>query len=171
MAGAGDLHAAVVEVWNSSVLNDQFTVYWPQSAAQEFVVLHDMEAEPKQPFPYCVFQQQPGSTIARMSGPVAGEKVFGYEIRQVPWQFTIQSRAANGKSGKQVAVELASAIMGVFGGHPTIAPATPYTMDNGGVLLAQYQNDYGARTELEDWSWVVAYLFTLDVPVVLDVIS
>lgn len=160
---ASDLHKAIIKVWNDSALNATFRSYWKAADTTEFPVIHDQEAGPAQPFPYCVFNQDSGSTISRMSNRIDKGR---FEIYDVPWEFHVHSRSFVNvnKSAKQIAIELVEDIIKVFGGHPTSIPVIP-VLDNGAVLQSQYESDYGTRDGDEEWSWILRYRFLMDVPV------
>lgn len=158
-----DLHKAIASLWSSSGLDATFKALWDSGVAEsEWLSLNDQEAYPKQPFPYCVFEQSPGSTTDRMSGGTDSLQ----EIRDIPWDFRVHARAIDGDSrtAKEIAADLNEEIMKVFGGHPTESP-TDLILDNGNFLIAQYQNDYGVRTGDSEYMWIVSYVFRLDVPV------
>jgi hypothetical protein len=159
--GAADLHQAVAALWVSSGVHAQFQArYRPGTVPDEYLTLHDQEALGDAVYPYCVFEQMKGKTSDVMSGSSTSVQ----EIRDIDWEFRIHTTHLNPKSAKMVAVELAAEIMKVFGGHPTSSPAA-LTLDNGKVLESMYINDYGVRTEEDEYQWVVTYTFRLDVPV------
>jgi len=161
VSGSLDVHAAVVAAWN---LDTPFQVYWPAGSIGAFPVLHDTEAGPAQPMPYCIFGFQATNVIGRMSGTDTNRR----ELRNVPLSFSIHTRTFSGvsKSAKKVAGELVNLVMALYGGHPSIVPAE-LVLDMGGVLQLQYQNDYGGRTGDDEYSWMINYLVQVDVPVAL----
>lgn len=161
--GSADLHKAVNTAWAASTLDATFKALWEADIeADEFPVLHDQQATPNQPFPYCVYLQDTGVTADRMSGGNTSLR----EVRDVPWSFHVQARAVDNDSRtpKEIAAFLAEEILKVFGGHPTETP-TGLTLDNGNYLIAQYQNDFGVRTGDNEYRWDVNYVFRIDVPV------
>ncbi len=162
MIGTAAVHKAVVTVWNASTLNATFSALWGSATLGDYPVLHDQEAGPRQPFPFCVFEQTSGSTIVRMSGGVSAIR----EVRDIPWSFRIQVKqiSSDPRSVKEIAAELAEEVMKIFGGHPTVAEQ-PLVLDSGNALINQYQNDYGLRTGDEEYLWVVNYVFKIDMPV------
>ncbi len=161
--GTADLLKALNVVWDASALDASFLALRDASVVDaEYPVLHDQEAAPTHPFPYCVMDEADSVTTDRMSGGVASIN----EIRDVSVRFNVQARAVDGdaRTPKEIAAFLAEEIMKVFGGHPTAVPV-PLVLDHGGFLIAQYQNDFGLRTDDNEYQWIVAYLFRLDVPV------
>ncbi len=160
---SADIHKAVNTVWDASTLDASFKALWDADVdTTEFPVLHDQEATPEQPFPYCVYEISSSSTTDRMSG--VGSTIR--EIRDVSWVFHIHAREVDGdgRTAKEIAAELAEEVMKVFGGHPTVA-ATDLSLDNGGFLISTYQNDMGIKTGEDEYQWNVIYIFKVDVPV------
>lgn len=161
---SSDLLNAINTVWDASTLDASFRALWSDPTDAEFPVLHDQEAGGGQPFPYCVFEMQAGSKRDRMSGSSSANR----EVRDVPVNFRIHAReiAADSRTPKEIASDLAEEVMKVFGGHPTVAP-TDLTLDNGHFLFAQYQNDYSVRTGQDWWQWIVSYIFRIEVPMMV----
>jgi len=161
---SADLAKALNSVWDASGLNAKFKALW-SSATDEFQVLNDQEAAPDQRWPYCVFEMSAGETTDRMSGQT---NLSLWEIRDIPVVFTVQAKVVTGDSrtAKGIAAYLAEEIMKVYGGHPTVHP-TPLTLDNGNFLITQYQSDMGVRTSDDEYSWLLSYLFRLDIPVMV----
>lgn len=165
MSGTADLHEAIVTAWDAASLDTHFTNLWSSDVvASEWVVLNDGDTSPAQPMPYCVVEQSPGVTTARMTGAA----LINREIRDVPVQFRVHAKAVDGDSrdAKKIAIDLINEIMKVYGGHPTESPSA-LELDNGNFLIGQYQNDYGVRTGDDEHQWIIEYLFRLDVPVAL----
>jgi len=162
VAAASDLHKAVTALWAGSGLDDEFNQHWDAAKRAVYPVLHDGEATPHQPFPYCVFMQSAGSTEARMSCTVGVNR----EVRDVPWTFRVHAKSIVGdpRNAKGVAADLAELVMRVFGGHPSVAPSD-LELENGNFLITQYLSDYGLRTGDDEHLWVVNYSFRVDVPV------
>jgi len=159
-----DILKAINAVWDASELDDLFKSLWPSDyAADEWEVLHDGEAEPGQPHPYCVVDETRTTVVERMSDGVNTKR----ETRDVAVTFHVHAKSVDGdnRTGKQIAADLAEKIMEVFGGHPTVAPTGDLSLDNGSHLITQYDNDYCLRVGDEEFEWILAYNFRLDVPV------
>ncbi len=163
MSGAADVQKAVVQLWDASGLEWEFKKLWTLDERSLADALQDQEGLPGQPWPYCVFEQEPSTTTDRMSGH---DKNARHEIRDVPWQFRVHSKPISGaaKRSKAIARDLIDFIMQKFGGHPTVA-SKDLALDNGSVLLMQYQNDYPVRTGDQEYQWILAYIIRVDVPV------
>lgn len=157
-----DLSRGLVTAWVDSGLDAAFKAYWAASG-NEFYSLHDQQAPAAQPFPYCVFDQQAGTTITRMTrtkDQTAGRR----EHRSVPLEFRIHARATSDQTSKQLASYLAEEVVKVFGGHPTSVPVE-ISLTHGAVLQVQYQTDFGTRDGDQEYLWIVRYQLLLDVPV------
>lgn len=162
MSGSIDIAEAVVAAWDDADLDDLFTALWAADDVGEYPVLQDREATPGQPFPYVVFEQQQSQTIARMSKG----KFDKWEIRDVPFKFTVYAgkNAADARSPKKIASDLAGEIIKVFGGNSTQTPAT-LELTTGNFLIAQYQNDFGTMQGDDQHAWEVNYIIRVDIPV------
>lgn len=155
------LHRAIASVWNEH-LNPVFLSYWNEGDRSIFPTLHDGEATPKQPFPYCVFVLQPGDVQFRMTGHTPVENHY---IRRIQGEFNIHTKSIHNMSAKAFGSILAETLMAKFGGHPTEQPVTFPELACGYVLQVSYIDDYGVRTGDDEYQWVVDYEFLLDVPV------
>ena len=159
-AGSAQLEEGLVALWNSSGLNALFQAFWTATQILANPVLHDTEASPGQAFPYCVYNVTTPTTISRDSGHDSIEK---HEIRDTPIEFRIHAQSSGGLSAKRIAADMANEVIKIFGGHPSVSP-TAMTLTDGGVMLNQYQNDFGLRTEDDNHLWMINYLAKLDVP-------
>ena len=163
MICAADIYRAIQALWTAESIDTPFKALWPASVTPtDYPVLHDGEATPGQPWPYCVFGVSPSNTAARMSRTTTSK----WEIRDVPCEFHVHGKPVTGdtRSAKRIAAAMAANIINKFGGGPSVAP-TAMSLDNGNFLIAQYQNDYGVRTGDEEYQWIVAYILRVDVPV------
>lgn len=163
--GSADVVKKIVSLWGASTLDATFKAYWSASdLAENFIVLNDKIAEGVAPYPYCNFELDEPRVSGRMSGLTSGIK---QQIREYPLTFTIHARDAGGsKSAKEIAADMAEAVMAVFGGHPTTTNSVDgASLDNGGILISQYQSDFALRENIENWAWVIKYSIRADVPV------
>ena len=158
-----DLQTALWAAWTAGELPAKFTVLWDVADVTGFTTLHDQEASPGQPFPYCVLDQLRPATLDRMTG-AAG---YLQEVRDVTLLLHIYADEVTGdsRSAKQIAAYLAEEVMKVFGGHPITAATQTLTLTSGGTLLVLYQNDFGIRLDADKWEWQLEYLLKVDVPV------
>lgn len=160
--GNADICKAIVSLWVLGSLDSVFNTYWSVANRTEFPVLNHQQAESSQPFPYCVFDVDKGHPIGRMSG--SGNT--NQELRDIPCKFVVHAKNVNGVSAMTIASNLAAAIMAIFGGHPTIkAIADNYALNNGGILIFQFQGDFGIREDIENYAWSVDYTVKADIPI------
>jgi len=161
-----DIEKGLVRVWDDEALDAHFSQYWTTGQSDEFLLLNDTEAPGGQPFPYCNFSVSSGATTSRSSAATTGRaNVRIQEIRQHPIQFQIYARnIINVGNAKRVAAAMAEEVMRVYGGHPEYSPKV-WDLDHGGILLCQYQNDFGARMPEDEHLWTINYQLTADVPV------
>jgi len=156
-----DLHEAINTLWDASGLNEKFNTFWATADVASFPTLHDQEATPNQPFPYCVMD----ATEVHVETRMTKDSVSKSSIRTCKLQLNIhaEKNANDNRSTKQLAAYLVEEVMKVFGGHPTVRPQA-LTLTNGDHLLTAYQNDWPLRTELYKYQWAVIYLLTVEVP-------
>lgn len=161
-----DLHKAINTAWDASGLDATFRALWTAAeiATGDFLTFHDQEAMPDQPFPYCVMNDTPVSGVSRMSGE--GDDQL-QEIRDIGVTFNVYAGLVDGDSrtAKEIAADLAEEIMKQFGGHPTDAAAQTLSLDNGNVLLVEYQSDYPVLASENIYQWIIEYVIRVDVPV------
>lgn len=161
--GSTDLHKAIVAAWDAANLDDEFNDVWSSDEQARYPALHQDEATPGQPFPYCVYEMPAGSIVARMTGHSAGER---HVIKDTPLHFRIYTKqiAGDSQTSKERGAELSEKVMETFGGHPTVSP-DEITLDNGSHLITQYQTDYPVRMGDEEYQWNIDYTVKTDVPV------
>lgn len=164
--GSADIVKAFVTSWNASTLDVTFKALWNSSKeASHYVVLHDQEAAPGQPFPYCVIGDGVQSAVVtRMGTKSANQK---REIRDTPITFNVLARQVSGDSrtAKEIAAYLVEEIMKIFGGHPTDRAWANIVLDNGEFLITQYDTDYGMYLDDEEYRWVLRYNVRANIPV------
>ncbi len=163
MINSADVCKAINSAWDASGLNAVFKSLWDVANEDDFPVLHDQEASPEQPFPYCVMDEFSARTTSRMSGSLDVKQ----EIRDVLVRFNIHAQEVDGdaRTAKRIAADLVEEVMKVFGGHPTVSPTASMTLDNGAHLITQYQSDFCVREDEDKYLWGINYLLRLDVPV------
>jgi hypothetical protein len=162
--GSADVHKAIAAHWISSGLNALFLEMWDEADRTKYTAFNDAEAAPGTPFPYVVFAAERPSVQIRMSSRGKQKR----HINDQTWTFEVYAVPADGKSAKQVAAELGEEILKVFGGHPENEPSTDeMELDNGNVLLVQYQTDHFERQSDEVWKWFVEYKIKTDTPVMV----
>ena len=161
MTGSADVHKAVATLWESSGLNTLFQSYWAAADRSLYVSLNEGEAAPKTPWPFCVYEASANVVKTRMSGDGDHSK---QHVNDQPWRFWVHAAQTTLKSAKEMAADMAEEIMKVFGGHPIQQPSG-LTLDNGQVLIVQYQSDYAERESDMVHKWTIEYNIRTDVPV------
>ena len=160
--GQADLLQSINAVWDASTLDALFKALWPATpGGDDFSVLHDALAGGEQPWPYCIFDVQPGSISDRMS---KGTNDL-WRTEDIPVEFKVFATEVSGdsRSAKGIAAYLVEEIMKVFGGHPTVTP-DDLVLDNGNHLVTLYQTAFYIREDNAHWMGSVSYLFRLDIP-------
>jgi len=161
--GGAAVHKAVASLWISSGLNELFQAHWAEADRSLYTSLNDGEAAPGTPFPYVVFTARAPNIVTRMSGEDASKQ----HVNDQPWTFEVYAGSSGTSSAKELAAVVAEEIIKVFGGHPTQAPTAFPDLDNGQVLIVQYQNDWGERQDDSVHKWTVEYNIRTDVPVAI----
>lgn len=164
--GSADLCKAIVTAWALYELDAPFKALWDTSLHNKFPVLNDTEAEASHPFPYCTFTVDKAVVKTRSSAASGGSGTR--HIRDVPVEFVVHTKeiGSGSESCKEIAARLFSKIAEVFGGHPTVAARIDgVSLDNGHVLIFQYDTDFGIRSDIENYEWHVVYNARVDVPV------
>ncbi len=158
---SADVYTAINTAWDAGNLEDTFKAFWSEGT-DDFPALHDGEATPKQPFPYCVMEADPTTTTDRMSDGVDSLR----EIREVPIRFNIQATTVenDSRSEKEIAGFLAEEVMKVFGGHATATPAS-LSLTSGSYIWTEFVSDYGVKTDENMYQWIINYLIKVDLPV------
>lgn len=162
MINAIDIHRAVTKLWDDQGLDGFFKERWSVTDASNHIVLLDSEASPGQPFPYCVFDA--GRPAVQDRSSAANQSINLRETREIAFNFNVHAKQHGITPAKILAAELIEKIIEVFGGHPT-KKAKTLCLTHGGVLLCQYQTDFGIKTGDQEWQWVVEYMILYDVPV------
>ena len=161
--GIADIHKAVQTRWTADGLDATFRALWPVGTdATQFPVLHDTEATPDNPRPYCVFTIEASNTRHRMSHDKANIR----EVRQALLVFEVYAGVVDGdaRSAKQIAAYLGEEVMKKFGGHPDPAEVPePLVLDNGNFLQSQFQGDQIIRDGDDDFHYRLPYVLLVDV--------
>lgn len=148
--GTAAVAQAVAARWRDAGLDAVFNNYWTAAQRAGYnITLHDGEAEPTQPWPYCVFLLPTSEPTGRMSGGNA----HILELRDTPLEFMVYARKGTSMQAKTLASQLAGAIVRAYGGHPDVA-AAPLS----GTYLVQPRGEYGVRIGADEWRWVVKYM-------------
>jgi hypothetical protein len=161
-----DIHTGIATLWDSTSLEELFTRYWGTGEAAEFDALLDQEADPKQPWPYCVYELMPANIAGRMTA--GGNSQPAQHNRNIltecTLRFHVHTKETSSSSAKALNLALCSELTKVFGGHPAeISKPVPLTY--GAVLLQQFVSHAGEMTGDEEYKSVLTYDLTTDTPV------
>jgi len=159
--GIADVHKSIQSAWSAHGIDWEFKKYWVEADRTEYETIHDQEATPTQPFPYCVYELATLLVESRDSGHDVTEK---HQTLNIPCDFKVYAKKTGNQSPKVVAAALAEVLLGKFGGHPTVKPVQ-LVLDNGNVLLMQYQSEMSIREGDDEYSWMISYSIKVDVPV------
>lgn len=162
MSGSFDLHKGIVIRWEADGLDWEHEKYWPAAERDNSLALWEAGTIPKEaPLPYTIFEISDSDVRYRMSGSTSTSK---YHVRNIPVSFRTYAQESGVNDAKTVAKIIADLIMQKFGGHPTAAHKS-IPLDNGSVILMQYQSDYGIAQDESVYAWFVNYIALVDVPV------
>ena len=109
--GSWTLHEALICRWEDSNLDVEFRAFWPVSTETRYNPLHDTEARPTPPGPYCVYEIQEGTVEGHDSG-VQGDTEN--QMIRVPVEFRIHAKSTSTRSGKAIGRDLAKKVAGAF---------------------------------------------------------
>ena len=128
--------------------------YWPADKQDKFLALNDELARARTPFPYVIYE----SSEPIIKGHSSGSRAWlEQQYQDVPIQFRVHAKPANGLSGRKIAIELAKEIMGAFDPGTDRLDLAPDVH-----LTTVAQGDFHVREGDDEWLWVVQYLIRLD---------
>lgn len=153
--GTWNVDKAIVSHWDASGLDAQFRRFWSGRGVTEYPVLHDREARPQPPGPYCVFEIDQATIDHHSTGPPGDNPHLEHQVLRVPLQFTIHAIGDAATSGKKVAVTLASRVADAYD------DARLDLSEDSQVALIK-EPDFGAREGDEHWMWVVPYTLVMN---------
>lgn len=135
---SGAVVAAVVSAWDAAGIDALFLVQRQAGPNQNDQVLHDTQAKPATPFPYCVFTQERAGGVKLRMTAIGGTE----EVRLTRFTFTVHA------ADKPTANQLAEAI--------TLAMQN---VGSGCVFQPMFVDDIGWQEGEEEWAWIVLYDF------------
>lgn len=160
--GSWTIDEGVKRRWDEKSLDDRFREWWPTDPTSaddsHYPVLHDEEARPTPPGPYCVYEKSEGSTQQRHSGKTS---ITENEILVVPVMFRIHAKSGmfsgGTRSGKDVAKELAKHVAVAFD-----QSAGPLDIAPDRHVKTLRQSDFDVREGDTEWVWVLRYDIEVD---------
>lgn len=165
--GSWTVDEAVALQWERNNLDKKFRDEWSDPADTNYEPLHDGEARPTHPRPYCVYEKSEPVLLGHMTGSNADPEVITTEnqLQEVTIQFTIHAKnrliiLPSGEqqlqSGKRIAKRLAEKVDEAFGPEN----ALPFKVDKHVVTVRG--PDWHIREGDEEWAWVLSYILTID---------
>jgi hypothetical protein len=156
--GTWTIDEGIAARWSAKSLDDRFREWWPTDATSaddsHYPVLHDTEARPTPPGPYCVYEHGAGATEQRHSGLTTSTN---NEIHRIPLQFRIHAKTQN-LSGKFIAKELAKYVVAAFDFNAGYLDIEPDKHVN-----TFRQADFPIQEGDQEWSWNLQYDLIVDV--------
>lgn len=162
MSRSFDFQKGVFKLWEDEGLDLLFKSTWTEDQKQTFLSYSDSEASPRQPFPYCVVDFSGPKIESRSSGACANNETREYS--EIAFVFNVYAKHSSSIPAKILAGELASRVLEVYGGSPTVVPKT-IAITNGNVLRCQYVTDNSEKVGDQEYRWVIEYLALIDSPV------
>ncbi len=136
---SGAVVEAVVAAWDAAGIDALFLAQRQAGPNQNDQVLHDTQAKPGTPFPYCVFtQERIGGVQIRMTADGGATN----EVRVTRFAFTVHG--ASKPACNQLAEAIALAMQQVGAGC---------------VFQPLFVDDMGWQEGEEEWAWIVLYDF------------
>lgn len=154
-----DVAQAVPALWETSQLDRHFTQYWTDDQIDEYLVLGDEEAAPTQPWPYCVFESIPSSTLRRSSASTPQRN--RQETNEDTLRLHVFAKDIDSKSGKLLCSELVDEILKVFGGHPDEVHRD-IPLQNGCVINQEHRQTILQKEDEEIWKATIVYSVTYE---------
>ncbi len=154
--GSWTLHAALIERWEDAELDIEFRAFWPVPTETRYNPLHDTEARPTPPGPYCVYDIAEGDIEGHDSGKQGDTE---NAMERIPVEFHVYAKSSSTRSGKAIARDLARKVAAafdpgnLFGALPILDDAH-HTTHRG--------SDFPVRDGDKEWKWVLKYDFVLD---------
>ena len=154
--GSWTLDAAIVHRWDDADLDEVFRAFWPVTTETRYGTLHDDEARPTPPGPYCVYELAEGSIDERSSGKFGDTE---NHLIRIPLEFRIHAKSTASRSGKSIVQELAKKVAESYDAGNTFGPLA---IDPDSHFTTMRESDFSVRLGDTEWSWVLQYDVILD---------
>jgi len=154
--GSWTLHEAVVCRWEDANLDITFRSYWPVTTETRYNPLHDTEARPTPPGPYCEYEINEGTIDGHNSGKAADEE--GQYVR-IPVEFRIHAKSTSTRSGKAIARDLAKKVAEAFDPGNLFGPLP---IKDDAHHTTHRGTDFPIREGDTEWSWTLQYDIVLE---------
>jgi len=154
--GSWTLDEAITKRWDEDALEDEFKAEWRNTKDTNYPVLHDGEARPTPPGPYCVFEKDIPVILGHMSGADVIRSDTENQLQEIGFQFTIHAKSTATESGKVICIRLAKKVAAAFD------PDRPLDFEDDYFVVAKRGPDFSAREGDTEWAWVLQYEATID---------
>ena len=109
---AWNIDRAVVTRWTEAGLDAAFRAEWADPSRTDYPTLHEAEAEPSAPGPYCVFQHLPSPVpVGNMTGKVVAKQ---HQLQHHTIRFEVHAKESATESPKDIAIRLAELVQTAF---------------------------------------------------------
>lgn len=154
--GSWTLDEAIVHRWDDADLDEEFRALWPVTTETRYGTLHDTEARPTPPGPYCVYELLEGSIDSRDSGKFGDTE---NHLINIPLQFRIHAKSTGTSSGKIIARDLAKKVAEAFDAGNLFGPLA---ISPDAHFSTMRESDFSVRGDDTEWNWVLQYDVILD---------
>lgn len=145
VTGSRHVIEAVILAWEDAQLSDLFKLNRAlANRNSEKDVLHERDAEPLTPFPYCVWSQAQGNRAEHMSYSDESSR----RTANTFWQFKVHAQT------KVLAADLADKIMETF---DTKRLCLPTTEGDGSGLVMRHLNEFHTPMGDDEYLWNINY--------------
>lgn len=151
--GSWELHKAIQARWTESGLDDTFRAESDNPSDTSIPVLHDTEARPNTPFPYCVYTIKAMSPDGHSSGRTLNT---AQQYLRAMVTFTIYASQRGNESAKSIVYRMAKEMSGAFD------PPFKLDMETDKHLATIRDVDAAQRLDDDEWAWSVSYIFIID---------
>ena len=135
-------------------LNATFRSLWPANIRDDYQPLNEDDAPAGTPHPYCVFTQDPGRVVDRMSGKT---RETSRETHAIPVQFAVHAKKTADRSAKEVARDLIKRIKSHFE-WPAVLDFSP---DRHITTIIEVP-DFPVREGDEEYQWLLLLEYHID---------
>lgn len=150
--GGWNLHRAIMSRWKATGLDERFwnAAEVKTSGYRNYPALHDTEAKPKPPGPYCVFEV--GDTT-RAGGSSGTNATTFKQYEDVPVTFTVHAET------KTIAARLIADVARAFDPEGE----NDWTVDGGdSIVMITRNGDQGMYEGDDAYAWILRYTLTVD---------
>jgi hypothetical protein len=157
--GSWTLDEAVKNRWDDYALDDEFKDYWTVGDETRYFVLHDQEANPNPPGPYCVFEKDLVGEPERMTGSGTDALTTEKQTETYLVSLTIHAKDDDGStslSAKDICIALAKLVATAFNDMSAL------DISPDAHVLTLPQPGFGTKEGDREYAWTLQYLITIE---------